>query len=128
MSQAKETLLGNTIVHICDFRRGVLNTRSVARIQHLLPGHKYGLWYSLRAVFGWRGKFQNLFFERFSGSFAYQCHQSPCSGSKQKSPLKSSNPLKGLNNLFISYEKQNTKEAYNSKSGVFAITKTVFLI
>ena len=70
----KETLLGNTIVHICDFSRSVLNTRSVARIQHLLRGHKYGLWYSLRAVFGWRGKIQNLFFERFSDNFVYQCH------------------------------------------------------
>ena len=88
------------IVHICDFRRGVLNTRSVARIQHLLPGHKYGLLDSLRAVFGWRGKIQNLY------------------ESKQKPLPKSSNPLKGLNNLFISYEKQNTKEAYNSNGNL----------
>ena len=80
--------------------RGVLNTRSVARIQHLLPGHKYGLLYSLRAVFGWRGKIQNLY------------------ESKQKPLPKSSNPLKGLNNLFISYEKQNTKEAYNSNGNL----------
>ena len=42
------------IIHICDFSRGVLNVRFRARIQHLLPGHKYGLFYSLRAVFGWR--------------------------------------------------------------------------
>ena len=33
-------------IHICDFRRCVLNTRSIARIQHLLPGHKYGLFLS----------------------------------------------------------------------------------
>lgn len=26
--------------------------------------------------------------------------------------------LKGLNNLFISYEKQNTKEAYNSNGNL----------
>ena len=38
--------------------------------------------------------------------------------SKQKPLLKSSNPLKGLNNLFISYEKQNTKEAYNSNGNL----------
>ena len=100
MSLAKETLSGNLIVHICDFRRGVLNTRSVARIQHLLPGHKYGLLDSLRAVFGWRGKIQNLY------------------ESKQKPLPKSSNLLKGLNNLFISYEKQNTKEAYNSNGNL----------
>lgn len=29
------------IIPICDFRRGVLNVRLAARIQHLLPGHKY---------------------------------------------------------------------------------------
>ena len=29
------------ILHICDFRRGVLNVRLYARIQHLLPDHKY---------------------------------------------------------------------------------------
>ena len=28
------------ILPICDFRRGVLNARLHARIQHLLPGHK----------------------------------------------------------------------------------------
>ena len=88
------------IIHICDFSRGVLNVRFRARIQHLLPGHKYGLLYSLRAVFGWRGKIQNLY------------------ESKQKPLPKSSNPLKGLNNLFISYEKQNTKEAYNSNGNL----------
>jgi len=38
--------------------------------------------------------------------------------SKQKPLPKSSNPLKGLNNLFISYEKQNTKEAYNSNGNL----------
>ena len=27
--------------YICDFNRGVLNTRFCARIQHLLRGHKY---------------------------------------------------------------------------------------
>ena len=59
-----------------------------------------GLLYSLRAVFGWRGKIQNLY------------------ESKQKPLPKSSNPLKGLNNLFISYEKQNTKEAYNSNGNL----------
>ena len=37
---------------------------------------------------------------------------------KQKPLPKSSNPLKGLNNLFISYEKQNTKEAYNSNGNL----------
>ena len=52
------------------------------------------------AVFGWRGKIQNLY------------------ESKQKPLPKSSNPLKGLNNLFISYEKQNTKEAYNSNGNL----------
>ena len=31
----------NQILYICDFRRGVLNVRLCARIQHLLPGHKY---------------------------------------------------------------------------------------
>ena len=34
------------ILHICDFRRGVFNVRLYARIQHLLLGHKYGLFYS----------------------------------------------------------------------------------
>lgn len=72
MSLAKETLSGNIIVHIC----------------------------GLGAVFGWRGKIQNLY------------------ESKQKPLPKSSNPLKGLNNLFISYEKQNTKEAYNSNGNL----------
>ena len=38
------------ILPICDFRRGVLNARLRARIQHLLSGHKYGLFYLLRAV------------------------------------------------------------------------------
>ncbi|EEG38025.1 hypothetical protein EUBHAL_00093 [Anaerobutyricum hallii DSM 3353] len=27
--------------YICDFSRGVLNARLCARIQHLLPGHRY---------------------------------------------------------------------------------------
>ena len=40
------------IHYICDFSRGVLNTRFNARIQHLLRGHKYSVFYSLRAVFG----------------------------------------------------------------------------
>lgn len=31
------------IKHICDFRRGGLNVRFNARIQTLLPGHKYAL-------------------------------------------------------------------------------------
>ena len=31
------------IIHICDFSRNVLNTRLYARIQHLLRGHRYGL-------------------------------------------------------------------------------------
>ena len=31
------------ILHICDFRRGVLNVRLYARIQHLLPDHKYAV-------------------------------------------------------------------------------------
>lgn len=39
---AKRTKARNTTVHICDFRRDVLNTRLATRIQHLLPGHKYG--------------------------------------------------------------------------------------
>ena len=73
---------------------------SSRRVEYSLPGHKYGLLYSLRAVFGWRGKIQNLY------------------ESKQKPLPKSSNPLKGLNNLFISYEKQNTKEAYNSNGNL----------
>ncbi len=34
------------ISHICDFSRGMLNVRLDARIQHLLLGHKYGLFYS----------------------------------------------------------------------------------
>ena len=38
----KQTKTGNTTVHICDFRREVLNTRLTTRTQHLLPGHKYG--------------------------------------------------------------------------------------
>ena len=100
MSLAKETLSGNIIVHICDFRRGVLNVRSVASIQKIQPRHKFLFLYSFIAVFGWRGKIQNLY------------------ESKQKPLPKSSNPLKGLNNLFISYEKQNTKEAYNSNGNL----------
>ena len=55
---------------------------------------------ALREYNGWRGKIQNLY------------------ESKQKPLPKSSNPLKGLNNLFISYEKQNTKEAYNSNGNL----------
>ena len=31
----------NNLTPICDFSRGVLNARLCARIQHLLPGHKY---------------------------------------------------------------------------------------
>ncbi|MEE1485048.1 MAG: hypothetical protein UF313_08605, partial [Anaerobutyricum hallii] len=34
------TTEGKKILPICDFRRGVLNARLRARIQHLLPGHK----------------------------------------------------------------------------------------
>ncbi len=38
---AKQTKSENLILYICDFRRGVLNVRLYARIQHLLPDHKY---------------------------------------------------------------------------------------
>ena len=37
----EETPEGKKILPICDFRRGVLNARLRARIQHLLPGHRY---------------------------------------------------------------------------------------
>ncbi len=37
----KQTKSENPILYICDFRRGVLNVRFRARIQHLLPDHKY---------------------------------------------------------------------------------------
>ena len=61
------------IIHICDFRRGVLNVRFRAHIQHLLPGHKYGLFYSLRAVFGWRrNRINNVGeFEDVPGGFCF---------------------------------------------------------
>ena len=58
----KETPSGNKIHYICDFSRGVLNTRSNARIQHLLRGHKYSVFYSLRAVFGCWSNIRNLYF------------------------------------------------------------------
>ena len=32
---------GDTLLYICDFSRGVLNTLFHARIQHLLRGYKY---------------------------------------------------------------------------------------
>jgi len=38
------------IKHICGFRRGVLNAHLYARIQHLLPGHKYALFISLSSA------------------------------------------------------------------------------
>jgi len=81
-------------------RRRKAEASGLSLAKETLSGHKYGLLYSLRAVFGWRGKIQNLY------------------ESKQKPLPKSSNPLKGLNNLFISYEKQNTKEAYNSNGNL----------
>lgn len=71
----------NIIVHICDFRRGVLNICSVARIQHLLPGQ---IW-TIIFLESWvlvEGKFRIYM--------------------KVSKPLpKSSNPLKGLNNLLF---------------------------
>ena len=100
MSLAKETLSGNIIVHICGLGASVGYERQSEYSTRRDESHKYGLLYSLRAVFGWRGKIQNLY------------------ESKQKPLPKSSNPLKGLNNLFISYEKQNTKEAYNSNGNL----------
>ena len=36
----EQTKSENPIRYICDFRRGVLNVRLSARIQHLLPGHR----------------------------------------------------------------------------------------
>lgn len=39
------------IAYICDFRRVALNVRSSARIQHLLPGHRYRLYSFLAACF-----------------------------------------------------------------------------
>ena len=39
------------IRHICDFSRGVLNVRLSVRIQHLLPGHIYGVYSVLRFCF-----------------------------------------------------------------------------
>ena len=44
-------LLRKNIAYICDFRRGALNVRSSARIQHLLPGHRYRLYSFLAACF-----------------------------------------------------------------------------
>ena len=38
---AKQTKPENQIIYICDFRRGMLNGRFCARIQHLFPDHKY---------------------------------------------------------------------------------------
>ena len=35
----EQTKSENPILYICDFRRGVLNVRLSARIQHLLPDH-----------------------------------------------------------------------------------------
>ena len=37
----EQTKFENPILYICDFRRGVLNVRFCARIQHLLTDHKY---------------------------------------------------------------------------------------
>ena len=48
--------LRKNIAYICDFRRGVLNVRSSARIQHLLPGHRYRLYSFLAACFLEDGK------------------------------------------------------------------------
>ena len=44
-------LLRKNIAYICDFRRVALNVRSSARIQHLLPGHRYRLYSFLAACF-----------------------------------------------------------------------------
>ena len=49
---AKRTPTEGYIRHICDFSRGVLNTRLRAPIQHLLRGHKYALCIVLWADFG----------------------------------------------------------------------------
>ena len=48
------------ITYICDFRRCRLNVRLIARIQPLLPGHKYRLFLFLVAVFGCRSKIRIL--------------------------------------------------------------------
>ena len=37
----RQTKAENKIIYICGFSHGVLNTRSCARIQHLLRDHKY---------------------------------------------------------------------------------------
>jgi len=37
---AKQTETKEYAMPICDFRRGMLNARLRARIQHLLPGHR----------------------------------------------------------------------------------------
>ena len=50
LPQARETPTEREIPYICDFRRGSLNVRLTARIQPLLPGHKYRLFLFLRAV------------------------------------------------------------------------------
>ena len=46
----EQTKFENPILYICDFRRGVLNVRLRARIQHLLPDHKYRVWDSQTSV------------------------------------------------------------------------------
>ncbi len=47
---AKETPSERERIYICDFRRCRLNARLYARIQPLLPGHKYRFFLFLRAV------------------------------------------------------------------------------
>ena len=61
--QAKQTKSENQIIYICDFRRGVLNVRFRARIQHLLPDHKYEVLDSLDSVFGYLSKLVGRFVE-----------------------------------------------------------------
>ena len=48
------------IKHICDFSRGGLNVRFNARIQTLLPGHKYALFIFRSSVFGLLKLLKNL--------------------------------------------------------------------
>ena len=43
LAQTKETPTEREITYICVFRRFRLNVRLTARIQPLLPGHKYRL-------------------------------------------------------------------------------------
>ena len=61
MPQAKETPPEREITYICDFRRCRLNVRLSARIQPLLPDHKYRLFLFLVAVFGYWSRIRIYF-------------------------------------------------------------------